>query len=86
MKKGKRFFLIFYGHSCGGKSSVVRLLISRNKNIFRASQDKIKWLIPDYYWKDHSDIAYRLLVKLIKGAVLEGFSIVCEGKYASYEK
>ena len=79
MGENKKFIIVLYGPSCGGKTSVVELLISRNKNIFRASPDKIKWLISNYNWKHHSDVVYRLLVKLSQGAASEGFSIVCEG-------
>ena len=79
MKKGKKFILVIYGPSCGGKSSVIDLLISKHENLFRVSQDKIKWLISRYDKNKHTEIVYSFLVNLAKDAVSKKFSLVVEG-------
>lgn len=79
MKKGKKFILVIYGPSCGGKSSVVELLISKHENLFRVSQDKIKWLISRYDKDKHTEIVYSFLVNLAKDAISKGFSLLVEG-------
>lgn len=67
------------GLSCGGKSSVTEILLSKNKNLFRVSTDKIKWFISKYDWNKHSEIIYRLSIELAKAALSEGFSLLIEG-------
>ena len=79
MKKDKKFILVIYGPSCGGKSSVIELLISKHENLFRVSQDKIKWLISRYDKNKHTEIVYNFLVNLGKDAVSKKFSLVVEG-------
>ena len=79
MKRGKKFILVIYGPSCGGKTSAVELLMSKHENLFRSSQDKIKWLISNYDRNKHTHIVNKLLMGLTKNAIAEGFSLVVEG-------
>ena len=75
----KRFILAIYGPSCAGKTSVVEELLKKHEELFRISKDKIKWLISNYDNKKHSEIVYRLLLKLAKKAIDEKFSLIVEG-------
>ena len=48
-----QFILILNGPSCGGKSSIADILMSKYEGLFNSKGDKIKWLISQYESKIH---------------------------------
>ncbi|MBN1175563.1 hypothetical protein JXA48_02885 [Candidatus Woesearchaeota archaeon] len=75
----KQFFLIVNGPSCGGKSSLIKILKSQLENIFSASRDKVKWLISDYAYKDHKEIVDEMMFEMISVALKRGLSVIKDG-------
>ena len=79
VKDMKQFILIINGPSNAGKSTITELLLSRHKNLFRVSYDKIKWLISDYSAPKYHKVVDELVYTLAKAAFHKGFSLVADG-------
>ena len=75
----KQFFLIINGPSCSGKSFVSDVICTNYGGIFKASGDKIKWLISDYEATIHRGIVHNMVTELIKVALSNNLSVLKEG-------
>lgn len=74
-----QFILVINGPICSGKSTIVELLLSRHEKLFRASYDKIKWLISDYSSDKYHVVVTDLVLTLAEAAFSKGFSIIADG-------
>jgi uridine kinase len=85
MEKGKLtdkpFFLIINGPSCGGKSTVSKIIHEKWSEIYLASGDKIKWQISDYKSSVYMGAVYKMVLATIKVALQHGLSILKEGAF-----
>lgn len=77
----QQFFLIVNGPSCGGKSTVSKILLEQYGGIFNAKSDHIKWLISDYEATTHRAIVHEMTLGLIKTALNNGLSVLKEGGF-----
>jgi len=77
----KQFLLIINGPSCGGKSAVSDVLFEKYGGIFKASSDKIKWLISDYEASVHREIVHKMTLGAMGVALDNGLSVLKEGAH-----
>lgn len=75
----KQFFIIVNGPSCGGKSSLIKILKSQLENIFSASRDVVKWLVADYTYQSHKEIVDEMMFEMIAVALKNGLSVIKDG-------
>lgn len=75
----KQFLLLVNGPSCGGKSTVSKILLEKYGGIFNAKGDHIKWLISDYDAPTHRGIVHEMTLELADIALLNGLSVLKEG-------
>ena len=80
------FLLLVNGPSCGGKSTVSKILLEKYGNIFNAKGDHIKWLISDYDAPTHRGVVHEMTIELIKIALANGLSVLKEGGLFESEK
>ena len=75
----RQFMLIIDGPSCGGKSTVSKVLLEQYGGIFNAESDQIKWLISDYTPDTHKGIVYEMTIETIRGALKNNLSVLKQG-------
>lgn len=75
----QQFFLIINGPSCGGKSSVAKIISDAYGGIYNGRTDAIKWLISDYTWDVYSDIVRAMTFETMKVALANNLSLMTEG-------
>lgn len=82
----KKFLLILNGPMCTGKSTVTKLFLQK-ENVFRASSDRIKWLISNYSADNqhHRTIAKKIAFSTIESAMDCGLSVVVDGGLGEYK-
>ena len=78
-----KVFLDINGPMCAGKSTVVDTLMKRD-GFFRGSFDRVKWLISNYSAANckHKEIAEKIMLQTITGAMDSGLSIVVDGGHS----
>ncbi|MFA6514901.1 MAG: zeta toxin family protein [Candidatus Paceibacterota bacterium] len=63
--------IILNGSSCSGKSSVIKILMKNNENLFHLSYDYLKWSFSKY----KSDKYYKDVQKIVLAVAKETFSM-----------
>ncbi len=82
----KEFLLLVNGPSCGGKSTVSKILLEKYGGIFNAKGDHIKWLISDYDAATHRGVVHEMTLELVKIALVNKLSVLKEGGLFEPEK
>jgi predicted kinase len=82
----KQFLLIINGPSCGGKSSVVKVMMERYAGLYLGKYDAIKRLISDYTAGAYEEVVYEMVWATMRVALHRGFSVVKEGSLLATEK
>lgn len=82
----KEFLLLVNGPSCGGKSTVSKILLEQYGGIFNVKGDHIKWLISDYDAPTHRAVVHEMTLELVKIALSDGLSVLKEGGLFEPEK
>lgn len=75
----KQFLLVLNGPSCGGKSSVAKIILEKYSGIYNAKSDQIKWLISGYKSVTYREVVDDMTMATIDQALLYGLPVIKEG-------
>ncbi len=71
-------FVMINGHSCGGKSTVVKNIISEKERYYQLSYDSLKWLFSRYNREIHGEDVRKLVRDVCESVCSQGYNIVCD--------
>lgn len=76
-----KFILLVYGSLCTGKSTTIKIIQNKHREIFHGSMDNIKWFISDYSSEKYArlGVVNKILLAMNSQAVKERMSIIVEG-------
>ena len=66
------------GHSCGGKSTVVKRLMEESENLYQLSPDAQKWLFSKYDRTIHREDVHTLLRAIADVVCSMKYDIICD--------
>ncbi len=71
--------IILNGSSCSGKSSIVKILMKSNKNLFHLHYDSIKWFFSNYS-RDEQFQDVQIILRSIARSVFEmdKYNVICD--------
>jgi predicted kinase len=71
-------FVMLNGHSCSGKSTVVKRIIAEKDQYYQLSYDSLKWLFSKYSREAHSRDVQKLVQAVAESVCAMRYNIICD--------
>ena len=71
-------FILLNGHSCSGKSTVVKNVLKQKNHLFYLSYDSLKWSFSQYSPHEQADDVRTALLSLADAVFKMKYDVICD--------